>query len=210
MGSTAFRNCAVTSAIRLRRNRSVICEVTEYTRFPVVEWVVRLKNTSGRTSPLIEDIHSMNLRFRAGTFPYLNYRTGDYCSADGYEPFRVSLAHGEEFRFAPMGGRGTNRAWPYYNLEWQDTARGLIAVVGWAGQWASCFSGEAEDPGAVRITAGQERTRFRLLPGEEARTPTSLLMFYRGERERSQNLWRRWYREHVMPRPGGKRMGPRQ
>ena len=107
-----------------------------------------------------------------------------------------------------MGGRGTNRAWPYYNLEWQDTARGLIAVVGWAGQWASCFSGDLGNPGTVRLTAGQERTRFRLLPGEEVRTPTSLVMFYRGDRAHSQNLWRRWYREHVMPRPGGKPMRP--
>jgi alpha-galactosidase len=188
---------------------TVICEITEYKRFPVVEWVVRLKNTSRRKSALIEDLRSMDLRLRAGTFPYLNYRTGDYCSPDGYEPFRGSLAHGEEFRFAPLGGRGTNRAWPYYNLEWQDTARGLIAVVGWAGQWASRFSGDLDSPGTVRIAAGQELTRFRLLPGEEARTPTSLLMFYRGDRERSQNLWRRWYREHVMPRPGGKPMRPR-
>ncbi|MCX7803724.1 MAG: alpha-galactosidase, partial [Planctomycetota bacterium] len=187
---------------------AVICEVTEYKRFPAVEWVIRLKNTSGEKSPLIEDLRSMNLRFRLGAFPYLNYRTGDYCSPDGYEPFRVSLAHGEEFRFAPVGGRGTNRAFPYYNLEWQDTARGIIVAVGWPGQWASRFAGDPKDPGVVSITAGQELTRFRLLPGEEARTPTSLLMFYRGDRERSQNLWRRWYREHVMPRPGGKPMLP--
>lgn len=88
----------------------VTCAMTEYTSFPVVEWVVRLKNTSSRPTPLIEDLRSMDLRFGGGRFPYLNYRNGDYFSADGYEPFRVSLAHGEEYRFAPMGGRGTNRA----------------------------------------------------------------------------------------------------
>ena len=186
----------------------VVCDVTEYTRFPAVEWVVRLKNNSRRQTPLIEELRSMDLRFRAGRYPYLNYRTGDYYSLDGYEPFRVSLAHGEEFRFAPMGGRGTNRAWPYYNIEWQDTARGVIAVVGWPGQWASRIAGELRSPGLVYVTAGQETTRFRLRPGEEVRTPTSLLLFYRGDRERSQNLWRRWYREHVMPRPAGRPMQP--
>ena len=187
---------------------AVTCEITEYTRFPAVEWVVRLKNTSSRKTPLIEELRSMDLRFRAGRYPYLNYRTGDYYSQDGYESFRTSVGHGEEFRFAPLGGRGTNRAWPYYNLEWQDTARGVIAVVGWAGQWASRIAGERESPGLVQVTAGQATTRFRLLPGEEVRTPTSLLLFYRGDRERSQNLWRRWYREHLMPRPAGKRMQP--
>jgi alpha-galactosidase len=184
----------------------VTCEVTEYTKFPAVEWVVRLKNTSCRPTPLIEELRSMDLRFRAGRYPYLNYRTGDYYSIDGYEPFRVSLAHGEELQFAPMGGRGTNRAWPYYNLEWQDSARGVIAVVGWAGQWASRIAGDAKTPGLVYLSAGQQTTHFRLHPGEEVRTPTSLVMFYRGSRERSQNLWRRWYREHVMPRPDGQRM----
>jgi alpha-galactosidase len=175
----------------------------------VVEWVVRLRNTSKRKSPLIEELRSMDILVRGGSYPYLNHWTGDYYAPDGYEPFRVSLAHGEEYRFAPLGGRGTNRAFPYYNLEWQDTARGVIAVVGWAGQWASRFSGDGARQGAIRISAGQELTHFRLLPGEEARTPSSLVMFYRGDRERSQNLWRRWYREHVMPRPGGQPMKPR-
>lgn len=150
----------------------------------------------------------MDLSFRVGQFPYLHYRTGDHCSPDGYEAFRVSLAHGEEFRFAPLGGRGTNRAWPYYNLEWPDAARGIVVVVGWAGQWASRIAGDFKDPSTVQITAGQQTTHFRLRPGEEVRTPTSLLMFYRGGRARSQNLWRRWYREHALPRPGGRRMRP--
>ncbi|MFH1709431.1 MAG: alpha-galactosidase [Planctomycetota bacterium] len=187
---------------------AVICEVREYRDFPVVEWVVRLKNTSKRTSPLIEELRSMDLSFRCGAFPYLNHWTGDYCSPDGYEQFRVALAHGEEYRFASMGGRGTNRAFPYYNLEWPDTGRGVIAVVGWAGQWTSRFEGDLNLRGAVRISAGQELTHFKLLPGEEARTPSALLMFYRGDMERSQNLWRRFFRGHVMPKPAGKPMTP--
>ncbi|NQU11003.1 alpha-galactosidase [bacterium] len=114
----------------------------------------------------------------------------------------MSLAHEEVYRFAPLGGRPTNRAWPYYNLECPSTRRGLIVVVGWPGQWASCFRGLADQ--AVHITAGQELTRFRLLPGEEVRTPLSVLLFYRGDPVRSQNLWRRWMLAHNLPRPGGK------
>ena len=75
-------------------------------------------------------------------------------------------------------------------------------MIGWAGQWASCFRGL--DDHAVHITAGQELTHFTLLPGEEVRTPLSVLMFYRGNRVRSQNLWRRWMMARNMPRPGGR------
>lgn len=185
---------------------AVICEIKEYTRFPVVEWSLRFKNTSSRKTPLIEDIRSMDITRYMGRFPYLNYWTGDYYSPDGYESFRVSLAHEEEYRFAPAGGRPTDRAWPYYNIECPTADCGMIAVVGWAGQWASSFRGL--DTHAVHITAGQETTHFKLLPGEEVRTPLSLLMFYHGDRTRSRNLWRRWYLAHVMPRPGGELMKP--
>jgi len=185
---------------------AVICEIREYTAFPVVEWGLRLKNTSKCKTPILENIHSLDIAPKLGRFPYLNYRTGDYCAPDGYEPFRVSLAHEEDFRFAPVGGRPTNRAWPYYNLEYVDSGRGMIVVVGWAGQWASRFRGLEE--GAVRIEAGQELTHFALLPGEEVRTPLSVLLFWRGDTVRSQNLWRRWMTACNLPRPGGAPMKP--
>lgn len=186
---------------------ALTCEIKEYTRFPIVEWGVRLRNTAKCPTPILEAIRSLDMKANLGPFPYLHHWTGDYCSPDGYEPFRVSLAHGEEYRFAPMGGRPTNRALPYYDLECPATNRGMIVAVGWSGQWAACFRGL--DGHAVQITAGQEVTHFSLLPGEEARTPVSLLMFYRGDRARSRNLWRRWYLEHNLPRPNGQPLGPR-
>ena len=191
---------------------AVICEIKEYTQFPVVEWGIRFKNTSKRKTPILEQIHSLDLKSDIGKHPYLNYWTGDSYSPDGYEPFRVSLAHGEEFRFAPRGGRPTDCAWPYFNVEGTDTNRGLIVVVGWSGQWTSSFRGLSNrdnlDNYDIHIAAGQEQTHFRLLPGEEARTPLSILMFYHGDRARSRNLWRRWYLTHNLPRPGGQPMKP--
>ncbi|MFZ4397285.1 MAG: NPCBM/NEW2 domain-containing protein [Kiritimatiellia bacterium] len=185
---------------------AVIWEIKEYTRYPVVEWGVRFKNTSKQKIPVLEDIRSLDVTLHIGSFPYLNHWNGDYYSPDGYEPFRVSLAHGEEYRFSPMDGRPTDRAWPYYNLECPDSNRGVIVVIGWSGQWASCFRGLGNQH--IQVTAGQELTHFKLLPGEEARTPLSVLMFYRGSRTRSQNLWRRWFLAHNMPRPGGRPMQP--
>ena len=47
-------------------------------------------------------------------------------------------------------------------------------------------------------------TRFKLLPGEEIRTPLVVLQFWKGDRLRAQNIWRRWMLAHNVPRPGGK------
>ena len=54
------------------------------------------------------------------------------------------------------------------------------------------------------IRAGQELTHFKLLPGEEVRTPLMVLQFWKGDRIRAQNVWRRWMMAHSMPKPGGK------
>ena len=52
-------------------------------------------------------------------------------------------------------------AWPYYNLEMPGG--GLVLAIGWPGQWAADF--HCDEAGRLRIRAGQEATRFKLLPG---------------------------------------------
>ena len=77
---------------------------------------------------------------------------------------------------------------------------GLIAALGWPGQWAAEF---ARDGGELlRMRGGQELTHFTLHPGEEVRTPLVVLQFYDGDRVRAQNIWRRWMLAHNLPRTG--------
>ncbi len=178
----------------------VIIEIKEYEKFPVVEWTVRFKNEGSKDSLILEDIKSLDLMF-PNDDALLHYHTGDYCAQDGYEPHQASLSPGADLKFAPNGGRPTDKAWPYYNIECENGKKGLILVVGWAGQWASQFKGGENH---VRITAGQELTHFKLHPGEEARTPLSVLLFWRGDKTHSHNLWRRWMMACNMPRLDGK------
>jgi len=84
--------------------------------------------------------------------------------------------------------------------------RGAFVVIGWSGQWASQF--RRGDDGLLHITGGQELTHLKLLPGEEVRTPLSVLMFWRGDLCHAHNLWRRWMMACNMPRPGGKLPAP--
>jgi len=66
---------------------------------------------------------------------------------------------------------------PYFNLAWPG--HGLIAVLGWPGQWALQISHDGST--GVRIAGGQQQTHFWLAPGEEVRTPFSVLQFWSGD-----------------------------
>jgi alpha-galactosidase len=146
----------------------------------------------------------MDLSFSAADKLILHHNTGDYAAADSYEPHETELTTGQPLHFAPKGGRPTDKAWPYFNLENPIEHCGVITVVGWPGQWSADFVEPANDAGVLRITAGQELTHFVLHPGEKARTPISVMMFYQGDTGRAQNLWRKWLLEENVPRFNGK------
>ncbi|HEY3398414.1 MAG TPA: alpha-galactosidase [Armatimonadota bacterium] len=175
-------------------------EFTTYSGWPVVEWIAYLRNTADHDSPLIEDLHSLDITL-PGEGALLHSWSGDYCAADGYRPQQAELRVGERRSFAPEGGRPTNKEFPFYNLEYPAEQRGVIVVVGWPGQWAASFQ---RDEDGLHLTAGQEGVHLVLRPGEEIRTPRSVLLLYRGDLVDGQNQWRRWMFAHNLPRPGGK------
>jgi len=177
----------------------------EYSDFPALEWTVHFKQLGDGNTPILESIQAIDARIGradgcdAGEW-LLRSAKGDTCAPDLYEPLEQVLGPGADLRFAPAGGRGTNGAFPYYNLV--TPTGGMFLAVGWPGQWASRFHRDAER--GLEIAAGQERTRMSLQKGEEVRTPLVALLFWSGsDLDRAQNLWRRWMIAHVMPRPGG-------
>ena len=184
----------------------VRCVGIEYGDFPTVEWVVRFKNTGAADTPILSGIQAVDLSLeRTGSGEFvLNHHAGDSCSPESYAPQRLTLGPKAEHRFAPAGGRPTSVGFPYFNLEWPG--EGLIIVLGWPAQWAAQFT---RDAGAgVRVRGGQELTRFKLHPGEEARTPLIALQFWQGDRVRAQNLWRRWMLAHNLPRTRSGKLPP--
>jgi alpha-galactosidase len=180
----------------------------EYRDFPTVEWTLYFQNPGTNDAPILADLQALDLpveRFPWPSAPWSEFRlyhqTGSPCQANDYEPHLTSLKPGEVKRITAAGGRPTNSDLPYFNLE-LPTSEGLIVVVGWPGQWAAEFA--RDQAAGLRIRAGQERTHFKLLPGEEARTPMAVLQFWKGDRLHAQNIWRRWMLAHNLPRPGGK------
>ncbi len=178
---------------------SVRCEGVEYHDFPVVEWTTYLRNDGVRDTPLIESLQGLDAKFERdgdGEEFVLHHHCGSPNSPADYEPRQQRLAADSTFTLAAGGGRGSNANWPYFNLA--RGTDGVMIVVGWPGQWATTFTRD-HDRG-LAITAGQELTRFVLHPGEEVRTPLMALLFWRGDRIRSHNLWRRWMLAHNVPR----------
>ena len=184
----------------------VRCRAVEYHDFPTVEWTLYFRNTGARETPILSDIHALDIRLTrrsAGEF-VLHYNTGDNYSAGSYEPFQTRLGPKATSRFAPEGGRPTNGRFPYFNVE--HDGGGMIVVLGWPGQWSASFI--RDEALGMNIIGGQELTRLKLMPGEEIRTPLVVLQFWQGDWGRSQNIWRRWMIAHNLPRPGGKLPGP--
>ena len=184
----------------------VRCVGIEYNDFPTVEWVLYFKNTGAQDTPILSDIQAVDLAVtRSGQGEFiLNHHAGDNCSPESYEPRRLTLEPKSEHRFAPAGGRPTSVGFPYFNLEWPGG--GLILVIGWPGQWAAQFTRDAGT--GVRARGGQELTRFKLRPGEEARSPLIALQFWQSDRVRAQNVWRRWMLAHNLPRTSDGKLPP--
>jgi alpha-galactosidase len=152
---------------------SVRCEAVEYDDFPTVEWTLYFRNTGAADTPIIENIQSLDVRWQRGTGEFLlHHNIGSPADGTDYTPLESVLAANSTKRLAAAGGRSTNANMSYFNLE-RNRDEGLIVVVGWPGQWAADFIRD-KDRG-LRIKAGQELTHFKLLPGEEVRTPLSVL-----------------------------------
>ncbi len=183
----------------------VNCEWLEYADYPAVEWTVYFRNTGNSNTHIISEIQGLDTKLQRGDNGefILNGIKGDFCTADSYEPYQLTLGPNFTKTFAPSSsGKSSDGpdGWPYYNL--QQPGGGIIIAVGWPGQWASKFT--RDDANCLTIKAGQQLTNLYLKPGEKVRTPLINLLFWQGtDVIAAQNLWRRYYIAHIIPRVDG-------
>ncbi len=182
------------------------CVLVRYKDYPTVEWTLYFKNSGKGPTPIIENIQALDTSLVGdsdGQFR-LHYSKGSSAKPTDFEPLAATLSPKTDLKFSPIGGRPSDGAFPYFNLE--QAGHGIILAVGWPGQWSTRFS---RDEGLhLRLQAGQELTHFQLLPGEEVRSPLIALQFYTGDWISAQNGWRRWMIAHNIPRPGGQLPAP--
>jgi alpha-galactosidase len=183
----------------------VTCIVTEYSDFPAVEWVVLFKNTGQADTPILSNVLPLNTEITnsASGAPFgLRYALGSHERSDDFRPFETrTFGSAETMTFTSFGGRSSDGYLPFFNLI--KSTGGVMLGIGWTGQWTASFRHTAN--GSMAVTAGMEFTHFKLLPGEEVRTPAILLEFWEGDEPlRGHNLLRALLRDHYTPRPGGK------
>ncbi|MDR3109015.1 MAG: NPCBM/NEW2 domain-containing protein [Planctomycetaceae bacterium] len=182
----------------------------QYHDFPVVEWTLYFKNTGTQNTPILANINAADLTLPQDgqTESVLHHHIGSPCTSQDYRPLETRLRPGERQRFSGTDGRPSDQHFPYFSLANGTSSKegGTIAVVGWSGQWEAVFSNINEEnrKGRIHFRAGQEQVHTTLFPGEEIRSPMIALLFWNGERLRSQNVWRRWFIAHNAPKIDGK------
>lgn len=172
---------------------------------PAVEWVLHFENTADEDSALLSEVNAAD--FVLDAWPLedltLHYADGSQAEPTDFQPREMPLMGALPLHFAPEGGRSSDGVMPCFNVA-RKNGGGLIIAIGWSGQWQAGFSDDGT--GHLRIQAGMARTRLRLHPGEQIRTPAILVMAYEGDWLRGQNLWRRLMLEHYSPAFNGKRV----
>ena len=185
-------------------------EVTAFPGVAAVECILRLRNAGTRDTPVIEKILPLDLQFAAGGAGkiVLHYAHGSMGRPDDFLPIDQEVVPGAELSLAHYVLEGANHVdgqLPFFNLQWQGG--GLIAAVGWTGQWAVRVSGE--NGRGVVVRAGQQTTHLKLHPGESIRTPRMLLLQWQGDdRFLGHNQFRRLLLAHYVPRIDGQTVVP--
>ena len=179
------------------------CELTCFSRHPAAEWVLRLKNTGKAESPCIEDLKPLDCSLKTcGKEIILHHSNGSTNSDTDFLPIDEKLdGKNPRIDIAPTGGRSSDGALPFFNLEWEGQG-GIVAAIGWSGQWSLQLRLDGK---VVKLGAGQQTTRFRLHPGEEIRTPRIAILHWEGpDCIKGNNLFRRLVIDQYTPRIDGK------
>ncbi|MCA9446988.1 MAG: NPCBM/NEW2 domain-containing protein, partial [Candidatus Omnitrophica bacterium] len=175
---------------------------SSFKRYPAVEWIAYFENRGQQDSPILENIQALDVTLRTGNTKraaILHQIAGDDCSERSYSPIETKFEAGNSIEFVPVAGRSSNGTFPFFNFEYRD--QGLIAAIGWSGQWAASL--DRPQSGLTRLAAGMEQTHLLLHPGERIRTPRILLMTWKGNRVQSHNRFRRLMLFHYAPKEDG-------
>lgn len=169
---------------------------TIYADTPGFEWTLGFMNIGPDDSLLLEAVKTLDITMASGGPIILHRLRGSSCRMDDWLPYETTLDRGTAVEFRPTGGRSSNGACPFYNVQWPGG--GVITAVGWSGQWTA--SVEYTESGKLRLRAGMECLRTVLHSGEMISGPRILQVWWGGELEDSYNLFRRLMFAHILPR----------
>ena len=182
----------------------VRCVAIAYADYPAAEWVVYFENKGSKDTPIIANVRALDTSLMSDEQPkdvVIRHARGTQVVMGDFGPIDDSLAPGGRLEIGSSEkGMSSVNALPFFNIDL--AIKGMIVAVGWSGSWSAEFL--RHSPQSVSVKAGMESTHLLLHPGEHIRTPRMLVMFWRHDRFRGHNLWRRLILAHYSPRPDGK------
>jgi len=185
-----------------RTGLAVVCNVTAYPESRLVEWVLHFRNGAPERSGQVSEVKvaDLGLDFPASGNISFHYAEGNRISRADYAPRTKDLGVGETLHFEPAGGRSSEEAFPFYNIECKASGQGIMMAVGWSGTWATDF--RMKNSRCLGIEAGMKEMDLYLNPGEEIRTPSIAFMFWSGGQMDGSNRFRRFLLEHRYRKQG--------
>jgi alpha-galactosidase len=215
---TEIATCWQDTRSGLRVDRTLIL----YDDFRAAEWLLRFTNTGDVDTPIISDLWAADFTIRdevAGDdAPYkLHTTVGAPSDPTDFTASVVDVGASTHtigvsaHTMGGQGGRSSNADLPFFKIE---TGTGsLIVAVGWSGQWtasvqrtmpvARTASVSSPNEGDIRVTAGMERTHFRLHPGESVRMPRMLILWREGDTWEANAEFRQLIGRHYAARRDG-------
>ena len=197
-------------------------KLTVYPEYDACEWVNEWENTGSEATELITELFDACVELPFGkSVPkttgraYLpasenvvkvyapkgsDWSEGEFfCDVDLLEHNRYKnwLSVGQTNKYATSGGRSANTAnAPFFNIKHGAEDFGIIAAVGWTGQWNAEIERREE---SIVFKSKIEDTSFVILPGESFRTSSVTLVSYSGTVQDGQNKWRRLVKDKYSP-----------
>ena len=179
-----------------RSGLEVVCDVKGYPEFRAVEWVLHFRNTSAENSGQLTRVKvaDFDMIYPAAGALKIHYAEGNKISKADYAPRTAEFRTEQPLHIEPHGGRSSEEAFPFFNLESEASRQGVMVAVGWTGTWFADL--EKRDPSRLTLAAGMLNTALYLYPGEQLRTPSVALMFWSGDRMNGHNRFRRLVLAH--------------
>ncbi len=176
-----------------------------------IEFVLTLYNRAETASRTIDAIHFCDCTLSSPA-PYTGtvrhsrvlYAKGSDAAAEDFAPLEQHLNWG---RLSLDGhtARSSSLFMPYFNMDFSN-GTGAFACIGWSGRWTAEIYAVGRD---IKVQFGMRQASFVLEAGESVRMPSALILPWEmtcSSRELPEafNLFRRFMKEQIMPKPGGK------
>lgn len=155
--------------------------------------ILRLRNMGSENTKQITLPKTLDLHIPTGETMRYHSLTGDSCGTESFVPIDHPLT--EVLHVEPANGKSSDTTgFPFFDLTADDCT--TVMAIGWTGQWSLDILPDCD---GVTVQVGLCDSDFYLLPGEEVRLP-SVLIVTGGGIQKTRQAFRRVMREHFSPR----------